>query len=137
MAFLGPTIGVFFDGAVFGALPMLVGRPRIAEANSIAWGTQNVIEIVLPSLVGLSLAVMHPSTLLRFDALSFVASAALVISLTRPLYDASAGAAAVRAAADRAGHRGGAAVPVGARRRPDHDVRGSLAVPLAAARSWR
>lgn len=89
VAFLGPTIGVFFDGAVFGALPMLVGRPRIAEANSIAWGAQNVIEIVLPSIVGLSLAVMHPSTLLLLDALSFVASAALVASLTRPLYDES------------------------------------------------
>ena len=34
VAFLGPTIGVFFDGAVFGALPTLVGRDRIAEANS-------------------------------------------------------------------------------------------------------
>ena len=37
VAFLGPTIGVFFDGAVFGALPMLVGRGRIAEANSMTW----------------------------------------------------------------------------------------------------
>ena len=34
VAFLGPTVGVFFDGAVFGAVPMLVGRDRIAAANS-------------------------------------------------------------------------------------------------------
>ena len=89
VAFLGPTLAVFSDGAVFGALPMLVGRDRIAEANAVAWGAQNVNEIVLPSLVGVALAVVHPSTLLVVDALTFAASAALVTTLTRPLYDAT------------------------------------------------
>ena len=49
VAFLGPTIGVFFDGAVFGAIPLLVGRGRIAEANSYAWSLQSAIEIVAPA----------------------------------------------------------------------------------------
>jgi len=89
VAFLGPTIGVFFDGAVFGALPMLVGRDRIAEANSVSWAAQSVVEMGVPSLVGVTLAVLHPSWLLGFDALTFAASAALLAGLTRPLYDAS------------------------------------------------
>lgn len=87
VAFLGPTLAVFFDGAVFGALPMLVGRDRIAEANAIAWGAQSANEIVLPSVVGLTLAFLHPSTLMVVDALTFVASAAFVSTLTRPLQD--------------------------------------------------
>ena len=76
VAFLGPTIGVFFDGAVFGALPTLVGRERIAEANSVAWAAASVVEMVMPAVVGVVLAFVHPAWLLGFDALTFAASAA-------------------------------------------------------------
>lgn len=87
VAFLGPTIGTFFDGAVFGAIPMLVGRARIGQANSYVWSVQGLGEVVMPSLVGLSLAVVHPATLLGFDALTFLASAALVRGISRALQD--------------------------------------------------
>lgn len=89
VAFLGPTLGVFFDGAVFGAIPTLVGRGRIAEANSIAWGAQSLNEILLPSAVGLTLVLLAPADLLLLDALTFAASAALVASITRPMHDAT------------------------------------------------
>jgi hypothetical protein len=89
VAFLGPTIAVFFDGAVFGALPMLVGRGRIAEANSVSWAASSVIEMVAPSVVGVVLAFAHPAWLLSFDALTFAASAALIGAITRPMYDAT------------------------------------------------
>ena len=89
VAFLGPAIAVFFDGAVFGAIPTLVGRGRIAEANAISWGIQSVNEIALPSLVGVALAVVHPSTLLTFDALTFAVSAAIIATIVRPMHDAS------------------------------------------------
>ena len=89
VAFVGPTLGVFFDGAVFGAIPTLVGRGRIAEANSIAWGAQSLNEILLPSAVGLSLVLLAPADLLLLDALTFAASAALVASITRPMHDAT------------------------------------------------
>ena len=46
VAFAGPTIGTFFDGAVFGAVPMLVGRSRIAQANSYVWSLQGMVEVV-------------------------------------------------------------------------------------------
>lgn len=85
VAFLAPTVGVFFDSASFGALPTLVGKGRIAEANSLAVGVQSVIEIAVPSLVGVALAFLHPSTLMVMDALSYLASAFLIWSIPRPL----------------------------------------------------
>ena len=89
VAFLGPTIGVFFDGAVFGAIPTLVGRDRIAGANSITWSVQSVVEIVVPSTVGMLLAVLDAAWLLGFDALTFALSAALIAGIHRPMHDAS------------------------------------------------
>jgi MFS family permease len=87
VAFGGPAIAVFFDGANFGALPVLVGSDRIAKANAVVWSSATAAEMVLPSLVGLALAFVHPSTLLGVDALSFAASAALVRTIARPLQD--------------------------------------------------
>jgi hypothetical protein len=51
------------------------------------WSASTAAEVVLPSLVGLSLAVVHPASLLGFDAMSFAASAALVRMIARPLQD--------------------------------------------------
>ena len=89
VAFLAPTIGVFFDGAVFGAVPMLVGRHRIAEANSVSWSLQSVIEIAVPSMIGALLAVVDAAWLLGIDAVTYAASAALIAGVTRPMHDAS------------------------------------------------
>jgi MFS family permease len=89
VAFLGPTVGTFFDGAVFGAVPMLVGRSRIAQANAYVWSLQGAVEVVMPAAVGVALAVLHPATLLLVDALSFLVSAALISGITRPLHDSS------------------------------------------------
>ena len=80
---------MFFDGAAFGALPTLVGRKRVAQANSYVWTVQSLAEVVVPSLAGLALAVLHPATLLSIDALSFAASALLLAGIARPLQDDS------------------------------------------------
>jgi MFS family permease len=87
VALLGPAVGVFFDGANFGALPMLVGRRRIGQANSLVWGTVSVLDILVPSTAGLALAVIHPAQLLMIDAASFLASAVLVRRIGATLYD--------------------------------------------------
>ena len=89
VAFLGPAVGVFFDGAVFGAVPMLVGRDRIAQANSWTWSVASVIEIVVPGVTGALLAVLHPAWLLGLDAASFAVSAALLAAIHRPMHDAT------------------------------------------------
>ncbi len=87
VAFATPAIATFFDGANFGALPVLVGRSRIASANAAVWGSATVVEIALPALVGASLAIFDPATLLLVDALSFVASGLCVRAISRLLHD--------------------------------------------------
>lgn len=88
VAFVSPAIATFFDGANFGALPVLVGRHRIAEANARVWGAQTVAEIVVPSAVGVGLAVLHPATMLAVDAVSYLVSAWLILRIGRVLHDA-------------------------------------------------
>lgn len=89
VAFAVPAIAVFFDGANFGALPVLVGRGRIAEANAVIWGAATAAEIVLPSMVGVALAVVHPATMMMADAGSYAVSAVLVSRISPALQDAT------------------------------------------------
>ena len=79
--FLAQTAFVFFDGAAFGALPAIVGRDRIGSANSALWGFGSLLDLGIPMLAGVLLAVVHPATLLGLDALSFLLSAACVASI--------------------------------------------------------
>ena len=82
---LAQTFFTFFDGANFGALPVLVGRDKVGEANSAVWGFGGVLDLTVPGAVGLALAVIHPADLLAVDALSFAVSALLVRSIRRAL----------------------------------------------------
>ncbi len=72
---------VFFDGAAFGALPAIVGRARIGDANAAIWGTGSLLDLGVPMLAGLVLAVLHPAWLLGVDALSYAISAACVSAI--------------------------------------------------------
>ena len=84
------------------------------SANSALWSTSTVVETVVPLAAAALFAVVSPASLIAVDALSYVASAALIRD--------------DRAAAVRGAAAGRAAVPVGAGgRRP----RGS-GVPLVA-----
>ncbi|MEV5964256.1 MFS transporter [Kribbella sp. NPDC051952] len=85
VAFTVQAVYTFFDGANFGALPVLVGRARVAQANSAVWSATSLIELLVPPLTGLILAVLSPATLLAVDALSFVASALAVRAIVRAM----------------------------------------------------
>lgn len=85
VAFTVQAVYTFFDGANFGALPVLVGRARVAQANSAVWTASSLIELFVPPLTGLTLAVLNPATLLALDALSFVASALAVRGIVRAM----------------------------------------------------
>jgi MFS family permease len=89
VAFAVPSLLTLFDGANFGALPVLVGRDRIAVANTAVFGAATAAEIVVPGTVGLAMAVVSPATLLAVDALSFVASALLIRGVVRAMHDRS------------------------------------------------
>jgi MFS family permease len=96
VAFVVQAVYTFFDGANFGALPVLVGRDRVAQANSAVWSTSSLIELFVPPLVGLSLAVLNPAGLLALDALSFVASAVAVRGIVRAMSEPRDGQAPLR-----------------------------------------
>ncbi|MEU8226785.1 MFS transporter [Kribbella sp. NPDC048915] len=85
VAFAVQSVHTFFDGANFGALPVLVGRARVAQANSAVWTASSLIELLVPPATGLLLAVLNPATLLSLDALSFAASAFAVRGIVRAL----------------------------------------------------
>jgi MFS family permease len=86
-AFVVPALFVFFDAADFGAVPSLVGRARIATANSALWSSSTMVETIVPLLAAASFAVIAPASLITVDALSYVASALLIRSVVRPLSD--------------------------------------------------
>ena len=79
------TVFVFWDAANFGAVPTLVGKERIREANNAVWGATQVFDVVLPGVVGVLVAWIAPSTLYWVNAFTFLASAFLVRSITRSL----------------------------------------------------
>lgn len=83
--FVAMSVFVFFDAANFGALPTLVGRDRISQANSAVWGTTQVFDVVLPGLVGVLVAVVSPSSLYWVNAFTFLASAALLRGIRRSM----------------------------------------------------
>lgn len=86
-AFAAQAVFTFFDGANFGALPVLVGRRRVAAAASAVWSVGSVVEVVTPPIAATALAVVSPASLLAADALSFVASALLIRAISRPMHD--------------------------------------------------
>ncbi len=84
-AFASQALFTFFDGANFGALPVLVGREKVGEGNAAIWGFGGVLDLLLPAAAGAALAVIHPADLLAVDALSYLMSALLVRSISRAL----------------------------------------------------
>lgn len=87
-AFVVQAVFTVFDGANFGALPVLVGRARVAEANAAVWGVGGVIDLVGPAAAGALLAALHPATLLAADAVSYAVSAVLVGGVHRTMSSA-------------------------------------------------
>ena len=50
--FVAQSLFTFFDGANFGALPVLVGRERVGEANSAVWGFGGILDLTVPAARG-------------------------------------------------------------------------------------
>lgn len=96
VGFVASSVFVFFDSANFGALPALVGRERIPEANAALWGTMSLFDVVIPGAVGALVAVVTPSSLYWVNAFTFLASAALLRSIRRSLTGEREGTAAGR-----------------------------------------
>lgn len=98
IALLSATVFVWFDAANFGALPALVGRERIVEANSLLWSTHTLVWIVGPAIGGMLAATIDPALVIGLDTLSYTLSAAVILLIPRTLstaYPAEASAKAL------------------------------------------
>ena len=85
VALLSATVFVWFDAANFGALPALVGRERIVEANSLLWSTHTLIWVVGPAIGGMLAATIDPALVIGLDTLSYTLSAAALLLIPRAL----------------------------------------------------
>ncbi|MCU0494486.1 MAG: MFS transporter, partial [Chloroflexaceae bacterium] len=83
VALLSASAFVWFDAANFGALPALVGRTRLVEANSLLWSSSILVEIGALALGGFMVARLGPAPTLALDALSYLASALLLLVIPK------------------------------------------------------
>lgn len=90
VALLSATAFVWFDAANFGALPALVGRERILQANSVIWSSSTVIEIMMPAVAGLLATTLGAANTISLDALSYLLSAVALALIPRALNSARA-----------------------------------------------
>jgi MFS family permease len=75
----------WFDAAAWGAFVRLVGKSRLTRANSLIWSTEIVLEIAAPAAAGLLAAISDPSAVLAGDAVTYLASAALLTRIRTDL----------------------------------------------------
>ncbi len=87
VAFATQTAFVFFDAANFGALPALMGKERLTAAYSTLYGRTTAVELVVPGLTGLLVAVVMPAALLAVNALTAVGSALLLRGIAGSMGD--------------------------------------------------
>lgn len=85
VAALVGTSFVWFDSASWGAMPRLVGRERLPEANGIVWSSAIALGIVVPGLTGLVVSFTSPVVVLGIDAVSYLVSAAVILTIGKPL----------------------------------------------------
>ncbi|MFF1489532.1 MFS transporter [Streptomyces sp. NPDC058319] len=86
VAFVSAGLGLFFDAGVYGVVPDIVGKERLAAANSSLQGTETVVRIAGNALAGGLILVLRPAGTLALDALSFAVSALLVRAASRGTY---------------------------------------------------
>ncbi|MGR6924539.1 MFS transporter [[Actinomadura] parvosata] len=77
--------GAFFQPAVKGLLPQLVpSGPMLSHANALLQIADNAVAILGPGLAGLVIALSSPGIILAWDGATFLASAALFLTLRLP-----------------------------------------------------
>lgn len=71
----------FFDPAYESLLPRLLPKHQMEAANSLTTATERTLGILGPTVAGAVVAVIGARTALLFDAVTFVASAALLLGV--------------------------------------------------------
>jgi len=81
VAFLAGVFFIATESARTALVPTIVGRDRLVAANSRLQGSSAVAQVAGPSLAGLLVQALTAPTAMLFDALTFLASAALLASV--------------------------------------------------------
>lgn len=76
---------VWSDAAQFGALVTLVGRERIAGANSALWSARTLISVLAPAAGGLIIAAAGAPVIFLLDALTFLLGVVTLLLIRRPM----------------------------------------------------
>jgi MFS family permease len=76
--------GTFFNPTVQAVIPTLTTEKQRLAANSVAWSTAQLVQIVASALVGGIIAFVGTRLAFAFNAASFVASALLIATLPIP-----------------------------------------------------
>src|SRR5438034_9125784 len=79
------TLRVTFMAAYTGAVPNLVGLEQIGPANSLMEAAFSFGYIIGPGIAGVLAAVIGPGPTLALDAVSFLASAAAIATISRSM----------------------------------------------------
>jgi len=75
VTFLAGTLSIFFTIASVAALPSIVRRDQLVEANSRLWVSDAILSIAGPSIAGLLVQMVSAAEAIIADALSYVFSA--------------------------------------------------------------
>ena len=78
------SAGLFVDTAQGALLPLLVGRPRVSEAQSKLQAVNSVVQSAGPGVTGLVLARVAPPLLFGFSAVTSLASALAAARIDAP-----------------------------------------------------
>ena len=82
----------FFNPAVQAVIPVLTTEEQRLAANSVAWSTAQLVQIIASGIVGGVIAFFGTGPAFVFNAASFVASALLIATLPIPAHAGQLGA---------------------------------------------
>jgi len=90
VAFTIGALSVFFDNASSACLPSLIERPQLVDGNSKLEVSRSSAQIAGPGLAGVLIELTSAPAALIADAVSFLASATLIIGIRQPARAAGA-----------------------------------------------
>lgn len=100
VAAIVPSAFVWFDAAAFGALPAIVGRERIVEANSALWTATTLVGIGGPAVAGVLVAAGGAPVALLVDVVACCLAALLLALIATSLGPAKRSGPPTRLRAD-------------------------------------
>ncbi|MGH3225742.1 MAG: MFS transporter [Streptosporangiaceae bacterium] len=123
---------VWYDAALFGAVPALVGTAGLVRANPLLQGGATAASLAGPAIGATLATAIGAAPALSLDAASFAVSAALISLIRRPLQPARTGQAG-HPGRDR-GRRLGTEIAAGFRfLRAEHVIRALTGISLAVS----